>query len=69
MVFQYLQIFTEKLKACHRRRKVYNIEEGGKGGGGANSRQKHEIVLTSMRRNDVASRSFRHHVSTMFLKN
>ena len=46
----------------HRRRKVYNI--GGPrfrilgGGGGANSQQAHDAVMTSMRRNDVASTSF-----------
>ena len=63
----------------HRRRKVKNIGEakvqnigggGGRGGqGGANSQQAHDVVLTSMRRNDVASTSFRRHVPTMFLIN
>ena len=42
--------------------------EGAKGGG-ANSQQAHDVVLTSMRRNDVASTSFRRHVSTRFLIN
>ena len=37
--------------------------------GGANSQQAHDVVLTSMRRNDVASTSFRHHVPTRFLTN
>ena len=37
--------------------------------GGANSQQAHDIVLTSMRRNDVASTSFRRHVPTRFLIN
>ena len=37
---------------------------GGKGGGGANVQQAHDIVLTSMRRSDVASTSFRRHVPT-----
>ena len=43
---------------------------GGKGleyWGGANSQQAHDVVLTSMRRNDVASTSFRRHVPTRFL--
>ena len=31
---------------------------GGKGGGGAKSQQAHYVVLTSMRRNDVASTHF-----------
>ena len=42
---------------------------GGGGGGArgeANSQQAHDIVLTSMRRNDVASTSFRQHVPTRF---
>ena len=45
---------------------------GGGGGGGArgpNSQQAHNVVLTSMRRNDVASTSFRRHVPTRFLIN
>ena len=36
---------------------------------GANSQQEHYVVTTSMRRNDVASTSFRRHVSTRFLIN
>ena len=40
------------------------------GGGGANSQQAHDVVTTSMRRNDVASTSFRRHVPTrIFLLN
>ena len=35
-------------------------------GGGANSQQAHDVVMTSMRRNNVASTSFRRHVSTRF---
>ena len=45
---------------------------GGGGGGGArgpNSQQAHYVVTTSMRRNDVASTSFRRHVPTMFFTN
>ena len=42
---------------------------GGPRGGGANSQQAHDVVLTSMRRNDVASTSFRGHVPTRFLTN
>ena len=36
---------------------------------GANSQQAHDVVLTSMRRNDVTSTSFRCHVPTRFLIN
>ena len=43
--------------------------KGGGGGGGANSQQAHDVVTTSMRRNDVASMSFRRHVLTRFLIN
>ena len=39
------------------------------GQGGANSQQAHDVVMTSMRRNDVASTSFRRHVPTRFLTN
>ena len=39
------------------------------GQGGTNSQQAHDVVLTSMRRNDVASTSFRRHVPTRFLIN
>ena len=39
------------------------------GGGGANSQQAHDVVTTSMRRNDVASTSFRRRVPTRFLIN
>ena len=44
---------------------------GGGGGGarGANSQQAHYVVITSMRRYDVASTSFRRHVPTRFLTN
>ena len=42
---------------------------GGAKRGGANSQQAHDVVMTSMRRNDVASTSFRHHVPTRFLIN
>ena len=41
-------------------------------GGGAreaNSQLAYDVVLTSMRRNDVASTSFRRHVPTRFLIN
>ena len=39
------------------------------GQGGPNSKQAHDVVLTSMRRNDVASMSFRCHVPIRFLIN
>ena len=39
------------------------------GGGGPNSQQAHDVVTTSMRRNDVASTSFRRYVPTRFLIN
>ena len=42
---------------------------GGARGGGPNSQQAHDIVTMSMRRNDVASTSFRRHVPTRFLIN
>ena len=45
---------------------------GGGGGEGAPRGGKfpaHDVVLTSMRRNDVASTSFRRHVPTRFLIN
>ena len=42
---------------------------GGGPRGGANSQQAHDVVMTSMRRNDVASTSFRRHVPTRFLIN
>ena len=38
-------------------------------GGGPNSQQAHDVVMPSMRRNDVASTSFRRHVPTRFLIN
>ena len=49
--------------------KVYNIGGGGGAKGGPNSQQAHDIVMTSMRRNDVASTSFRRHVPNRFLIN
>ena len=42
---------------------------GGGARGGPNSQQAHDVVMTSMRRNNVASTSFRHHVPTRFLIN
>ena len=42
---------------------------GGGGRGGANFQLAHDVVLTSMRRNDVASTSVRRHVPTRFLIN
>ena len=36
---------------------------------GPNSQQAHDVVMTLMQRNDVASTSFRRHVSTSFLIN
>ena len=42
---------------------------GGGGKGGPNSQQAHDVVMTSMRRNDVASMSFRRHVPNRFLIN
>ena len=39
------------------------------GQGGPHSKQAHDVVLTSMRRNDVASTSFRRHVPSRFLIN
>ena len=45
------------------------LEYWGGGARGANSQQAHVVVTTSMRRNDVASTSFRRHVPTKFLIN
>ena len=42
---------------------------GGPRGEGANSQQAHDVVTTSMRRNDVAFTSFRRHMPTRFLIN
>ena len=42
---------------------------GGGGQGGPNSQQAYDVVLTSMRRIDVASTSFRRHVPPRFLIN
>ena len=62
----------------HRRRKVKNISGGegqgleywgDQGGPNSRSRQAHVVILTSMRRSDVASTSFRRHVPTRFLIN
>ena len=39
---------------------------GGGGQGGPNSKQARDVVTMSMRRNDVASKSFRRHVPPMF---
>ena len=36
------------------------------GQGGPNSQQEHDVVMMSMRRNDVASTSFRRHVPNRF---
>ena len=43
------------------------LEYWGGGQGGPNSQQAHDVVTMSMRRNDVASTSFRCHVPTRFL--
>ena len=61
----------------HRRGKVKNIGGGGQGleywvggtRGGSISQQAHDVVLTSMRRNNVASTSVRRHLPTRFLIN
>ena len=47
----------------------FRILGGGGAKGGLNSQQGHDVVMTSMRRNDVASTSFRRHVPTRFLIN
>ena len=46
----------------------FRILRGGREGG-PNSQQAHDVVMTSMRRNDVASKSFRRHVPNRFLIN
>ena len=45
------------------------LEYWGGPRGGPNSQQAHDVVTTSMRRNDVASTSFRRRVPTRFLIN
>ena len=47
----------------------FRILGGPSGGGGPNSQQAHDVVMTSMRRNDVASTPFRRHVPNRFLIN
>ena len=42
---------------------------GGGQGGGRNSKQTHDVVTTSMRRNDVALTSFRRHMPNRVLIN
>ena len=42
---------------------------GGGGARGAKFPEAHDVVMTSMRRNDVASTSFRRHVPNRFLIN
>ena len=46
-----------------------SLEYWGGAKGGPNSQQAHDVVLTAMRRNDVASPSFRRHVPTRLLIN
>ena len=48
---------------------MFRILGGGGGKGGPNSQQAHDVVTTSMRRNDVASTSFRRRVPIRFLIN
>ena len=48
---------------------MFRILRGGGGKRGPNSQQAHDVVLTSMRCNDVTSTSFRRRVSTRFLIN
>ena len=45
------------------------LEYWGALGGGANFHEAHDVVLTSMRRNDVTSTSFRRHVPTRLFIN
>ena len=42
---------------------------GGRGQGGLNSQKAHDVVTTSMRRNDVAATSFRRHIPIRFFIN
>ena len=50
--------------------RIFFLGGGGGGGqGGPNSQQAHDVVTTSMRRNDVASTSFRRRVPIRFLIN
>ena len=52
------------MTSVHRRRKGGGARFRILGGGGANSQQAHDVVMNSMRRNNVASTSFRRHVPT-----
>ena len=67
--------WPNKISDSHRRRKVKNIGGprfrilGGGGGGARGGGGKFPVVMTSMRRNNVASMSFRRHVPTRFLIN
>ena len=72
-------MFQKQLRKCFT--KTIYIDVGGfrilggqgleywEGGQGGDSQQVHDVVLTSMRRNNVASTSFRRHVPTRFLIN
>ena len=65
--------FSKSQVAQHSVGRLRILGGGGGGGGwgprGSKSQQAHDVVLTSMRRNDVASTSFRRHVPTRFLIN
>ena len=49
--------------------RIFFFFGGGGGQGGPNFQQAHDVVMTSMRRNDVASTSCRRRVPTRFLIN
>ena len=60
------ELFQTFIADTHRRRKGARFRILG---GGTNSKQAHDVVATSMRRNDVALTSFRRHMPTRFFIN
>ena len=61
------------MKLCINHRRIGRFRILGEGGQGleywgSNSQQAHDVVTTSMRRNNVAPTSFRRHVPTRLLK-
>ena len=63
-----LLVFTAPKTVFHIDVGRFRILGGGQGGG-ANSQLAHDVVMTSVRRNDLASTSVRRHVPTRFLIN
>ena len=78
-IASFMQYFTLPPSTCIMKKKIIGLGRfrilGGPrfrilgGPGGPNSQQAQDVVTSSMRRNDVASTSFRRRVPTRFLKN